>query len=780
MSLEVTVEGVRLGLSEPLFLLAFPVVAGLFGWLLVRQADGVVYERRGRTLLFASRLVVALLLVVSAAGPYTVSAQEVPGDPSVTMLVDRSASMATVEDRAGELATAIEERGVAVETQVVGSGTRSRIGDGIATGLARNGSVLVVSDGQVTDGRSLSEAVAIANSVNASINAVNLSVTRTERFVRIGGPSKTSTSVENTFTVQVGGVDPNGTSADLVVSVDGEEVEREEIDGTGGLRFTYNFSSTGSHRVTARVESDDRYDRNDVARTTVRVVEPPRILYVANDEFPLADVLGRLYEVDRRESIPGNLSSYYAVVVQDMTADDLGNVSALQRAVINGTGLVTVGGRNAFEHGGYRDSTFIDMLPVEIGAGGRISRLVIAVDISGSTTQTLSVQQALALDAIEQLGDDNRVGVIGFNQDAFRVANLTRLGNSREFIRQRIRRLQSSGSTDIGGAIQGGTELLGGGSGTIIVLTDGYDARSDAPAVARRAREQGIRVITVGVGRSVRSDYLRTVALEGGGTYLRADQTNRLRILFGGSTRQFQGSGLTVLDRSHFITSGVTFTAQPPEGNAVSVADRADYLVAGPQGKPAIATWRYGLGRVTTLTAYGDDGTLGGLLSEPDSLAVSKSVNWAIGDPERLETGIIEVPDARVGEPVTVTYEGATRPNASGVQFVRDGENRYRATLVPEAPGFETVLDAKYAVNYPREYGGFGFATELENAVSETDGRIFSSRQPDDIAQFVKQRARHVEDVRESWQWLVLLLALVAFLVETAARRLYRITRLRT
>ncbi|RXK48641.1 vWA domain-containing protein [Halorientalis pallida] len=776
MPVETTLAGLRIGLQRPLVLVALPVAIAVLG-VAFRRRERAVFTGRSRALFLASRLLLVTLLVVAAAGPYTLATTDSAGQPTVTMLVDRSASMATTDAAAGELATAIENEGVAVRTRTVGSETDSSVGDAVTGALGPNGSVLLVSDGRVTGGRSLDAAAGVAQQVDASIHAVSLDSNRTERAVAVTGPAKTSTGVANQFRVTVAGVALGDTTTTLSVSVDGQRIREETVEGDGGLTFTYNFSETGSHRVTARIDGEDVYDRNDVFRKTVRVVEPPKVLYVSRGDYAFEGFLREVYDVDTAESIPANLSGYYAVVVQNVAAGDLGNVSALQRAVIDGTGLVTVGGPNAFERGNYRESLLTDLLPVTIGEGGETSRVVVAVDISGSTSGSMSAQQALALDVLDQLGDENRVGVVAFNNQVYRIAGLTGLGNSRTFLEDRIRRLESDGSTDVSAGIEGATQMLGS-SGTIVLLTDGRAQGGNAPAAAARASERGIEVIPVGVGSEVAVDYLQEVADAGGGVFLRADESNKLRIEFGGETREFQGRGLTVLDRTHFITSGVEFAARPGRTHSVAAVRGADLLVAGSDGAPAITAWRYGLGRTVAITAYGENGGLDGLLSAPDSLGITKSVNWAIGDPERLATGLTSISDGRVGSPVTATYEGASRPSADGYRFTQVDTGQYETTFVPASPGYQSLLAAEYAVNYPQEFAAFGQSRAVRTAADRTGGRVFEPDRAAAVAEQVRQEARTVETITREWTWLVLVAALLLYLVEVGTRRLVRIRHL--
>lgn len=309
MSAEVTIGDVVVGLEIPVALALVPVVvAAVLGLTYWRAAGGA--SDRSRRLLTLSRVAVAVLVVLAVAGPYTISTRETPGDPRVTLLTDDSASMEVVGGATG-LADDIEAEGVPTRVATVGNGSRSRVGDGIVANLRENGSVVVVSDGQVTDGASLAEAGETARGLNATVSAVRLRTRATERHVRIDGPSKTSAGVPAAFLVSVGGTQTNG-SVDLTVSVDGEEVATHTFErGSGAYEVRHTFNDTGPHRVVAEIESQDRYRRNDAFRSTVRVVERPRILYVASGQgaaptvdYPLRGLPRRLVQRHRCEERP--------------------------------------------------------------------------------------------------------------------------------------------------------------------------------------------------------------------------------------------------------------------------------------------------------------------------------------------------------------------------------------------------------------------------------------------------------------------------------------------
>lgn len=772
MSVETTLGGVVVGVETPAALALAPVAAAAVAALVLYRADGTA-GRRSRLLLLATRLTVAMLVVAAVAGPYTVATRETTGDPRVTLLVDESDSMAVMGSASG-LADDVEEAGVPTTVSTVGNGTRSRIGDGIAANLRENGSVVVVSDGHVTDGRSLDAAGELARSLNATVSRVDVAPRSTERYVTLSGPAKTSVGVESRFLATVDGVEADD-PVEVTVEIDGESVRTATVEGgTGAVEVTHTFNDTGPHRVTARVDGDDRYAVNDVAYRTVRVVERPRVLYVSRDEYPLRDYLDRLYEVDTAESVPADLSPYYAVVVQNSPVDAVGNVSALQEFVIDGGGLVVAGGDSSFERGDYEGSSFASMLPVTTGeAGPGSSRLVLAIDISGSTAEGMRVQKAIALDVLAQLGDENEVGVVAFNYQPYAVADPRPLGESRADLEDAIRRLQSGGATDIASGLRGAEEMLGEERGTVILISDGGDDSTAVPAAANSLGRRGIRVIAVGVGERTSERRLREIARESGGSFLRADETERLRLRFGGAAGSFEGSGLAVVDPNTFVTSGVRLTANPGRTNDVSVRRGADLLVAAPSGDPAVARWRYGLGRVLTITAFDGGSSLDGLLQRPDSLLVTRSVNYAIGDPERKRSGVLEAADTRVGQPTTLVYRGDERPRTADrdVTFRRVGTDRYEATVTPHEPGFHVVAGGEYAANYPAEYAGFGRSSALDRLVRSTDGRSFEPNEATAIASFAREQSRTVREVRDRWDWLALLLAFFLFFAEVAVRR---------
>jgi hypothetical protein len=150
---------------------------------------------------------------------------------------------------------------------------------------------------------------------------------------------------------------------------------------------------------------------------------------------------------------------------------------------------------------------------------------------------------------------------------------------------------------------------------------------------------------------------------------------------------------------------------------------------------------------------------------------LTKSVNYAIGDPARTSEGVIAVSDARVGRPTTVTYRGSDRPSAPNVTFRQIGADQYHGELIPDTAGFATILGTTYAANYPLEFSQFGESEALEALVDATGGDRFAPDEPARIAQLARQQATQIRTIRERWDWLFLLVALLAFVIEVGVRR---------
>ena len=760
------------GFERPLFFAALPValaaVAVLFYWNVGPGAP----TGRTRALMIAARVLVAILLVTAAAGPYVVDVSRSVGEPEVQLLVDDSASMDVYDADAESIAGSIEAEGVPVRRTTIASGESSPIGDEVLRSIEAGSHVVLLSDGRVTEGRSLGSAVDVAAERNATISALRLDPARPERLVRVEAPETTTAGAKESLLVTVGGVGDADTT--VTVTVDGEQIHEETVSDPTSIELEYTFEEAGDHRIEATIDADDGgFDRNTVFRRVVRVVEPPDVLYVSRVDYPLETYLGGLYDVTRAESVPDrdSLEPYHAVVIQDVAAGDLGNVGALQSYAADGNGVVVAGGDNAYGRGGYASSSIATLLPVRFDEAIGGDDVVLVVDVSGSAEETMPRIRGLSLDILEQIGDESRLGVVAFGSNAQVVSELRPLESERSELQETIRRLQAGGGTDIGAGLRAAGGMLGGG-GEVILITDGVDDSEQALVAAEEQAAENVRVTGVGFGYWSDDERLAEIAGATGGTYIQPDETERLRLFFDSGAAPPEADSLVVADRTHFITDGVETESDPSSANDVEVRDGARLLVTTSEGDPAVTSWRFGLGRVVSVTAYDADGSLGGLLSPPDAELTTRSVNWAIGDPRRKRTDVTSVDDASRGTEARAVFRGSTRPTGTELDFVRTDTERFEATFTPETAGYDSVLDAEYAVNYAAEYGAVGQASAVEAAIDRTGGRGFEPSEAAAIAEFTRSETTRERAIQRPFGWVLLALALVVYLGEVAARRL--------
>ncbi len=97
----------------------------------------------------------------------------------------------------------------------------------------------------------------------------------------------------------------------------------------------------------------------------------------------------------------------------------------------------------------------------------------------------------------------NRVGIIAFAGEAYVYCPMTfDLSTAKQFLKGIEPGMVPQPGTHIGTAIRLALERMGGerGSGSIVLLTDGEDHKSDPEGAAKEAKEQDIRIFAIGIG----------------------------------------------------------------------------------------------------------------------------------------------------------------------------------------------------------------------------------------------------------------------------------------
>ena len=410
---------------------------------------------------------------------------------------------------------------------------------------------------------------------------------------------------------------------------------------------------------------------------------------------------------------------------------------------------------------------------------------MLVVDISGSTSAafgtstTVDMEKALALGAYKDLSANTRLAVVAFNTKSYLVSEPSYV-YEKQGLEDKIGRLSHGGGTLVSSgllkAIQMLEEMAGGKN--IILISDGKTQGEAATTeAAKLAQTLGIKIYTVGVGPTTNEALMQQIAQLANGVYFRATESSRIKILFGDLDEEEQQSNkmnLQILDSNHFITAGLTPSAFIYGFNNAVPKTTARMLATTSTGEPILTVWRLGLGRIAALTTDEGGDWAGDLLGKKNSNLLTRTFNWAIGDPERKSQEFIEIPDTRINEPTEVIVKSKTVPKSEQGVFYKIDEDLYATTITPTETGFQNILTATFAANYPSEYEMMGFNPELKSITDSTGGKIFNKNDIDGIIEFTKTRAKRTVVTKETIRQPFIIAAIILLLIEIFIRRITR------
>ena len=746
--------------------------------------DVVKQKKRLSRILFITRLLIILLLLIALCSPYYVTSKIIEGDAYVKLLVDNSTSMELFEDFSNELAQKLEKK-LTVEVKTIGEKGNSAIGDAVLNNLEPHDSIVLISDGNSNAGASLGDVALFASKLNSSINTIDLNPIHDDAGVVILGPSKSQEGIENKFSIIINKVG-QAKAVPVKVTYDNEVVIDETTSQTV-LQFT-KLLTPGYHKITAQIQSEDFFLQNNVYHKTVKVVQKPKLFFYSETPSPMKTLLDQVYIVESGSTLPP-LNDYYAIAINNMNADTLKTTTdVLNDFVADGNGMVVIGGDNSYDRGDYKNSLFETILPVYIAAPGKKegeTSIVIVVDISGSTSAsfgdstTVDMEKALALGAYHDLGMNTRLAVVAFNTKAYLISEPSYV-YEKQGLEDKIGRLSHGGGTLVSSGLLKAISILEemAGGKNIILISDGKtQAEAATIEAAKLAQNMGIKIYTVGVGPTTNEPLMQQVADVANGIYFRATESSRLKILFGDLDEEEQKSNkmsFEILDSNHFITAGIEPKAFIYGFNNAKPKTTARLLATTSTGEPVLTVWRLGLGRIAALST--DDGSewAGDLLGKENSNILIRTFNWAIGDPERKSQEFIEIADTRVNEPTEVIVKSKTVPKSDQGVFYKIDEDMYATTITPAETGFQNILTATFAVNYPAEYEMMGLNPELKKIAESTGGKMFDKDDVDGIIEFTKTKAKRSVVTKQTVRQPFIIAAIILLLIEIFIRRISR------
>lgn len=799
-------------LKYPWVLLVFLILA-IAVWVMMMRSfikfrsreEKEIYDKERRLIRLytaVSRTFILFFLAVALASPFIMKDKIVQGDLSITILADNSTSFDLFDKGIAPKLKEDLDLSFPATLKYITAGNKSDISNGILNSLKGDDNILIITDGQNNYGKDIKDMMLFAASLNSTINAVDLEPVNDDTSIVIKGVDRAIRGTESTFMVKVmqaGKPKPYK----IKVSIGLDVVLEDEGEGAKTFTFAKKLGE-GYHKIKAELEikaEDDHFPGNNIFYKTIEIIPRPPLYMWAEKESYFYSIMIDLYNFKRETIFPQDLEPYAAVIMDDISAEKIGRgeFEALSNFVLNGSGLVVIGGESSYNKGGYRNSLLETILPVRTmdsekeGIKDESVNVVILIDISDSTggrfsaqseDKKVDVEKALAISTLDYIKGQSKVGVIAFNVGAYEISPLEPL-NEKVGLKDDIMRLIDGGGTDIAEGISGAASMLNRikGSNNIILISDGVTMDpAKALAMTERAKRLGITIYTVGVGGDTYEGMLKDIAHVGGGSYYKPGQSERLKIIFGDPEKDEECNDntkkLRILDQNHFITEALDIDASVTGYNYAAPKPSATPIIVTCDGKPIMTVWRYGLGRVVAMST--DDGThwAGQMLSEKNSEIMTRMINWAIGDPNRKKDFYVDAHDTTLGRPILVKVKSKDAPVSDLITFSKTDNNMYEGEFNPQETGFYDIFGTDVAVSYNDELQKIGLNRQLYDLVRATGGEVF---EPDDLKGMInktKSLSKRMETSEHFVRWPFLLIAMLLLLIEIAVRRVWETGRL--
>lgn len=810
--------------SPEMLLLIIPVV--IAGFYLLRKT---------KTKLVEWRMLVALLLVLALAAPYTTVTQTISEeDPSLVLVQDQTASMGIFPEETGaDLYKALTADTPTTLVQLTGE--KTSLGDAVTQYSGLGNQIVLVTDGNNNAGKDLTEALRFAKDADTPVYLVQPELETNDLSVEVLGDKTVVVNNQNEFEIVVRQASEQSVSYFLEIFVDEQLIQSRDFtqdarDNT--IPINQAFTTLGAHNIRVKItpSGEDLNAVNNEFYKSLYVIPKPKLTLVTGETgSPLAKVLSNLYEVSIVNGYPGagNITDSKVLVLDNQFIDTFSEaeIKEIKSYVSNGGGLIVVGGDKAYNYGKYLNSSLEEVLPVlskpSEFKGGR--NLVLVLDVSPSTVAHKSQGDILS-NAVDILRNDNlkdaNVGVVAFGNAAYDVSNgfvFMGLPQDLALLEEKVSKLtptnQTETSLDQGLGIT--KQMFEGEDGELdaIIISDGgiEDSYDQSLQIARELRDMGVNLYFIHIRSSAPSqtDKTRTFYAEklmqdlGLETnYKHIDAGERANIIFEETaeppeegeeeeSETFDSYLLLEYSPDHFITKGVNLTTASITGyNQVTPKAGAERLVITVTGQPVLTTWRFGLGRVAAFTTDNGEGEgtrwASFLYNRSNSKLISGMTNWAIGNPKAEEGAVVEALDTWLGTPSDLTLimydEGVPQLKLDGapLDLALTGRNTYEASVNPDKIGIHDISGYPLAVNYPLEYLEVGLNNDLEPLILATGGKIYTEKEARALLlKDARQNSERESNDPVSLKMYVLLAALFLYLGEILVRRIREMRRLK-
>lgn len=469
--------------------------------------------------------------------------------------------------------------------------------------------------------------------------------------------------------------------------------------------------SAASNNESAQA-SPDPFPENNHAYATLQVFPPPKALFVSADPgrpaaasfLQALNANGVQTTTALPEQLPTNLNQiqgYQVIFLDNLLASQLGQeqMRALQLFVSRlAGGLVTLGGRNSYTLGGYSGTPLEAMLPIQLEPPTRSKRppMVFQLILDRSSSMEISslardepppiaLAREAAMRSIETLREEDYLGVLTFSDAPNWDVALEKIRGAAG-LRQAldaVSQVEPNGGTQMFKAMQTALEAMAELPADapvnrhILMLSDGQSTDgnpADFRTLAEQVKTQGVTISTIALGTDADTDLMETIAETAEGRFYAVRDPNDLpRILISESEAarsenvQIGETRLKIGESGHPILSGLSQRQLPVLNGYNALRSKAeagaeDVLLASGSDDSLLATWQYGLGRVTAWM-----GDLGDEWSGPWADENTAGQFWS----QVIRYGLV---DPSLG-PAQVSIDVApTRLNVEALLFQRDGQ----------------------------------------------------------------------------------------------------------
>ncbi len=301
-------------------------------------------------------------------------------------------------------------------------------------------------------------------------------------------------------------------------------------------------------------------------------------------------------------------------------------LGAIERHVNAGNSFLMLGDDGSFAAGGYRQTPIEAVLPVELSEPKEEERsraVIVIIDKSGSMRDEnkLVYAKEAAKAVIGQLSEDDLIGVIGFDTEAFVVVPLSQVKKIRPTFGAQIDRLVAGGQTYLLPALEQAMPQLRSqpaGHKHVIVLSDGIElggSRSDyIDLVTVMKNNLKITVSTVAIGEKADVPLMKRIAQYGGGLFHHTNDASTLPQIAVQQTPQRPPESpqqekdfIPVAATGSEILAGLPDRSFPPMKGYVETelkrGARLDLMIPHDgKNSPLLASWRYGKGKAVAFT----------------------------------------------------------------------------------------------------------------------------------------------------------------------------------